>query len=217
MEALFEQYDAATLKAAVENYRTLRNGADYGEAIQEFERTGQLPTRKGSETKVEEEDEYKTPEEREMESMRTELKELRANTNANTLASGRTVLQGHMETVFGEYGFTSEDTEKMRKAMTTQFDTWGTLGRAGEDAMKSLTTPNGVATVRGIMLSSITPDALRAAASNADLRKRQGLSSLATDGPSGTASAGTEPPADFASHYEAAKWAKANPEGHNSY
>jgi hypothetical protein len=217
MQALFEQYDAATLKAAVENYRALRNGADYGEMIQEFERTGQLPTRKGSETKVEDDDEYKTPEERKMEAMEAELAELRANTNANTLASGRTVLQGHMETVFGEYGFTSEDTEKMRKAMTTQFDTWGSLGVVGENAMKSLTTPNGVATVRGIMLSSITPDALRAAASNADLRKRQGLSSLATDGPSGTASAGTEPPADFASHYEAAKWAKANPEGHNSY
>ena len=213
---LLDTYGAQTVAAAVENYRAVRNSTEIGEMIQEFERTGQLPTRTGSEPKAEE-DEYKTPEELEIVALRSELAMLRNETNANTLASGRTVLQGHMEKVFSEYGFTQEDTDKMKTTITQQFEAWGTQGDPGKAAMKSLTSAGGEATVRGIMLSSITPEALRAAAANTDLRKRQGLERLATDGPSGISSTGREAPAQFDSHVAAAKYARENPDGHDSY
>ena len=152
-----------------------------------------------------------------MDAMEEKLATLGQNTNANTLASGHTVLQGHMEKVFGEYGFTPESVEKMRETMKSQFNTWQGMGPQGETAMKSLMGPSGEATVRGIMLSSITPETLREAAVNADLRKQKGLSSLATDGPSGALSTGMEPPGPFETATKAANWARANPEGHDSY
>jgi hypothetical protein len=170
----------------------------------------------GSESKVEE-DEYKTPEERRMDAFEEKLAALGQNTNANTLASGRQVLQGHMETVFGEYNFLPEDAEKMRTAMTTQFDSWAGLGAAGESALKSVMSMTGENTVRGIMLSSITPEALRAAAVNTTSAKRSGLAGLATDGPSGSASTGMEAPSSFENAKAAADYARANPGGHDSY
>lgn len=216
VKALIDQYGGTTVASAVENYRAIRNSAEIGEVIQEFERTGQLSARKESEPKSDD-DEYKTPEELEIKGLKAELAKVAADTNANTLASGRQVLEGHMEKVFTEYGFASEDVVKMRTGMKAQFETWSKLGSAGENALKSLMSVGGEATVRGIMLSTISPDALRAAASNTDLRKQQGLSRLATDGPSGIGSAGKEAPTEFSSAFEAAEFARANPEGHDSF
>ena len=164
-----------------------------------------------------EEDEYKTPEEREIEALKAQLAKVQQDTQANTLASGRQVLDGHIEKVLGEYGFTPEDREKMSTSMKSQFDAWASMGEAGETAMKSLMSMTGEKTVRGIMLSAIDPEALRAAAANATSAKRSGLASLATDGPSGVASTGMEPPPVFKTAKEAADFARANPEGHNSF
>ncbi len=102
VKALIDQFGGTTVAAAVENYRAVRNSAEIGEVIQEFERTGQLPVRKGSEPKVDN-DEYKTPEEQKIEALEVRLDRAEANTSANTLASGKTVLQGHMEKVSWGY------------------------------------------------------------------------------------------------------------------
>ena len=219
VSALIEQFDAKTVAAAVENYRAVRNSEAFGEAIQEFERTGQLPTRKGSEPKVDNDDEYKTPDELRMDALEARLNQAESNTTANTLSSGRTVLQGHIEKVLSEYGFTPEDSAQMRTKMTQQFDAWGTSGPAGEAAMKSIMNASGEATVRGIMLSSVTSEQLRAAASNATSAKRRGLADLGTGGPSGIPSSGMEKPPEFAeaSAAVAAAWARENPELHDSY
>ena len=100
--------------------------------------------------------------------------------------------------------------------MKSQFDTWGNMGSAGQSAMKSLMGPGGEDTVRGIMLSSITAEQLRAAASNITSAKREGLEGLATDGPSGTTSTGMEMPI-LETVKAAADFARANPDGHDSY
>ena len=216
VRVLVDQYGGTTIASAVENYRAIRNSPEIGEMIQEFERTGQLPARKGSESNNDD-GEYKTPEELEIVELKAQLSKVAADTKVNTLASGRQVLEGHMEKVFSEYGFSPEDIQQMRTGMKAQFETWKNLGSAGENALKSLMSVGGEATVRGIMLSTITPESLRAAAINTDLRKRQGLSRLATDGPSGIGSAGKEAPTEFSSAFEAAEFARANPEGHDSY
>jgi hypothetical protein len=83
-------------------------------------------------------------------------------------------------------------------------------------ALQTLMSPNGYKTVQGIMLSELTPEVLHAAATNAALRKQKGLSGLATDSPSGSAGTGMEEP-DFDNMVDAAKWARANPEGHDSH
>jgi len=210
-----DRFGAPTLKAAFDNYVAIRNSQEIGDMIQEFERTGQLAAQRSA-SESNNDDEYKTPEEREIEALRGELMKLKNETSQNTMASGRRTLQDHMEKVFGEYGFTKEDTEKMRAGMISQFESWQRMGEAGSTAMKALMSPNGEATVRGIMLSSISPEALRAAAANADLRKRQGLEGLATDGPSSTSSTGKEPPPDFKTAIEAAQWARNNPNAHDS-
>jgi len=219
VRALIDQYDAKTVAAAVENYRAVRSSEAFGEAIQEFERTGQLPTRKGSEPTVDNDDEYKTPEEQRMDALEARLNAAESNTSANTLASGRTVLQGHIETVLSEYGFTPEDSQKMQTTMTQQFDAWQNSGPAGLAAMKSIMNASGLATVKGIMLSAVSADALRAAAVNATSAKRKGLERLATDGPSGIPSSGREPPPEFAeaSSAVAGAWARENPDLHDSY
>ena len=215
MDALLEEFGADTVKAAVENYRNVRNHPDFAEWVPEFEQTGQLPTRTGSEPKVDD-GEYKTPEEQELISLRAEVAGLRQDTNANTMASGEQVLTKHMEKVFGEYGLAPEDAEKMRATMVSQMKSWATSGEPGKAALKTLMSPNGYKTVQGIMLSELSPEILHKAATNAALRKHKGLSGLATDGPSGSPGTGTEPPPEFDSIIDAAKWARANPEGHDS-
>jgi hypothetical protein len=77
-------------------------------------------------------------------------------------------------------------------------------------------SPAGYKTVKGIMLSELSPEILHAAATNAALRKQKGLSGLATDSPSGSPGTGTEPPPDFDTYIQAAQWARENPEGHDS-
>jgi hypothetical protein len=66
------------------------------------------------------------------------------------------------------------------------------------------------------MLQDVTPEDFRAANENADLRKAQGLGQLATDGLSNVATTGTEPPPVFKDYKDAARWAKANPNAHDS-
>jgi len=212
---IIDQYQAPTVKAVVDNYIALRNNPEVGEMIQEFERTGQLPARKGSDPNADD-DEYKTPEEREFEALRAEIAALKQDTNANTLASGQEMLTKHMESVFREYNFAPEDVEQMRKTMITQIETWQSQGDAGINALKSLGSRNGYKTVKGIMLADVPPEAFQRAVANSALRKQQELSGLATDGPSGNLSTGREPPPEFASALEAARWARANPEGHDS-
>ncbi len=211
-----EQYGGDTVAAATKNYATLRNSTEFGEIIQAFERTGQLPERNGSAPKVEEEDEYKTPEQIEINALKTEMNQLRTRQGAQTLTSGRETLQRHIEDVFVEYGITGTDADTARQAMTAQFESWGAMGSVGESALDSIMAPNGKKTVQGIMLASISPEALLKAAQNVDLRKKQGLSNLTTDGPSGDASAGKEPPPKFQSAIEAANYAREGG-AHDSY
>ena len=214
---LIEQNTAKSVASAVKNYIAFRNSEAFGEDIRKFELTGQLPTRTGSAPKVEDEDEYKTPEEQRMDAIEARLAEAESGTNANTLASGRQVLQGHMEKVFSVYGFTPEDVVTMKARMNSQFDAWGNAGPAGVSAMESISSPSGYSTVQGIMLSGLEPEVLLRAATNATSARRSGLSNLATDGPSGIASTGTEPPPEFDNLRDAVAWAVANPDGHDSY
>lgn len=213
--ALLEEFGGETIRAAVENYRGVRNHPDFAEWIPEYERTGQLPTRTGSESNADD-GEYKSPEELEMTALREKVASLERDTSANTLASGEQVLKQHMEKVFGEWGLTPEDTETMRSSVTSQIKTWASSGEQGKQAMRTLMSPNGYKTVKGIMLSELSAESLRAAAENIALRKQQGLSGLATDGPSSTSSTGREPPPEFATAIEVARHAKANPDAYDA-
>jgi len=206
------------VKSVFDNYRSIRNSPELGEGIQEFERTGQLSARKGSAPNADADtDEYQTPEEQEIAELKERLARVESSTNSNTLASGKEMLTKHMEAVFRELHFAPEDVETARAAMVSQIKTWETAGEAGLSAMKSLGTPNGYKTVKGIMLADVPPEAFVRAADNIALRKRQGLSGLATDGPSGALSTGKEAPPDFADEMQAAAYAAANPDGHDSY
>lgn len=208
-----ERVDGKTIKDALDNYSALRNSQQFGETILEYERTRQLPARKGSEPKDDDVDEeYKTPEEREMQSLRQEVAVLRQDTSANTLASGKEMMTKHMARVFEEHGFVPEDVEKLSATMTTQIDSWALQGDKGLSALKSLWGPGGYSTVKGILLGGAPPEAFQRAAENLTLRKQKGLSALGTDGPSGALTTGQEAPSEFASAREAAKYFAAHPD-----
>ena len=217
LKTYIDKGQAKDARAALDNYVALRASPEIGEMIQEFERTGKLPERKGSEPNTDD-DEYQTPEERELKALRVELADVRQATNANTLASGKETFTKHMEEVFREFQFAPEDAEKSRAAMVSQLEAWQNQGPKGMAAIESVGTQNGYKTVRGIMLADIPREAFARASANVALRKSQGLSDLSTDGPSGSLSTGREAPPDFAGDFIAAsKWAKANPDGHDSY
>jgi len=213
---LIDTYGGDPVAEVVDKYRILRNSQELGSAIISFEETGELPKFTGSDTKVTDDDEYKSPEEQKIEALEAELNRVRGETRANTLASGQQVLQGHIESVFQEYGIVGEHAETMRKSLIDQFTEWGRLGDKGKEAIESVMGPNGKSTVQGIMLSKITPKVLQEAVNNAALRKSQGLADLSTDSPSGGASTGMEAPPESMSAIDAARWARANPNAHNS-
>ena len=213
---LIDQFGADTISAAVKNYGHIRNSPEIGETVQNFERTGELLVTPKSEPNAEAADEYKTPEEIELANLKMQVQTLRGETKANTMTSGRTVFEGHMEDVFREFNFTEKDVSEIRAGLHRQFDSWQQQGQPGLDAVKGVMGLGGAQTVRGLMLASVTPDQLRAASENTNLRKQEGLAGMSTGGPSGTASRGLEPPADFKTIHEAADWARANPEAHSS-
>jgi hypothetical protein len=181
-----------------------------------FEQTGTLPTKTaGNNSNADDDEEYKTPEEKRMDALELELKTLRTGQTAQMSASGRQQMQNHMVTIFGEYQFPPEIEEKFRERVVKQIDDWS-IQPGGEAALKALGGQNGLKTVKSIMFQDATPEDFRAANDNADLRKQQGLGPLATDGLPRAASTGKEPPPVFKDWREAARWAKANPNAHDA-
>jgi len=217
MQALVDEFDAKTIKAVFENYRSLRNSEGLGEMIVAYENTGQLPARKGSAPAGnDDEDEYQTPEERTIAELTARLSQVESSTNANTLASGKETMVKHMDRVLLEHGFVPEDVEQLRATITTQIDSWALQGDKGLTALKSLGGPNGYSTVKGILLSGASPEAFQRAAENLALRRQKGLSNLATDDPSRVLSTGQEAPKEFADYKAAAKYFAAHPEQNTS-
>ena len=209
---IIDQYGGQVVANAVKNYAQLRMSDEYGKDIQSFEQTGQLPTRAGSDQSTTDSEEYLTDEEREIRTLKATVQDLSNRVGENTRTSGREVLKGHIEKVFSEFDFEPEVKERMRSAVVNQFETWSRAGSAGEAAVQAVMQPTGEKTVRGLMLSGVTPDDLMNASGRTALRKKNGLSTLATDVPGATGSKGTEPPPQFATAIEAAKYAAANPD-----
>jgi hypothetical protein len=213
---IIEQYGGQVVANAVQNYAQLRSSEQYGKDIEAFEQTGQLPTRTGSASPETENEEYLTDEEKEIRALKETVADLSNRVGAQTRTSGREVLKGHIEKVFSEYDFDPEVKERMRGAVISQFETWSRAGKAGEAAVQAVMQPTGEMTVRGLMLGGANPDDIFQASQRTALRKKTGLSSLATDVPGAAGSKGTEPPPQFATAIEAAQYAAANPDAHDS-
>jgi hypothetical protein len=214
---LINQYGGDIVAQATENYATLRGDPTVGEVVQAFERTGKISLRGGTEPNAETEDEYKTPEEKKIEALQAELAAVRQDVSAQTLTSGREAIQRNMENVFKDIPpLTPEDAQKVREHTASQFEAWGRMGPAGEQAIKSVMTPQGETTVRGIMLGAVTGDMLTRGLEYAASARRRGLGELDTEGRGGVASTGREELPVFKTAAEAALHAEANPDLHTS-
>jgi hypothetical protein len=212
---LIEQFGGDIVAQAVRNYINLRSSDELGKTIQSFETTGQLSKQRGNEQGADE-DEYQTPEEIKIKALEARCDALSQGQSDRDVSVGRQQLKEHMATVFGELGLTEADKDSMESKTVKQFETWG-ASDVGRSAIKSMEGPGGLDTVRGMMYTHLSPDALRAAASNVDLQRQQGLDALATDGRPATYSRGTEAPPSFDGDYGAmVKWARQNPQGHDS-
>ena len=213
-----------SVAAALKNYVALRSNPEFQPLLAALEATGQVPSLQGKKAPGQGmnnddlgDDGYQTPEEIAIAELRQQVADLKSKVGATSMASGRQVLQQHIEGVFQDYGFGSDVNEKMKAKVVETFESWRNIGPDGERAIANVQMPTGKAQVQAIMLSALSPKDLREAAANAALREKDGLSSLSTGGPpQGSASIGLEAPDNFASAAEAANYARTNPRGHRS-
>lgn len=165
-------------------------------------------------------DEYLTDEQRELKQLRTELGEVKSRVGRTELTDGLQSLKTHMEEIRKKYHLPAEAFTKGSQATAKQIMAWRSMGKTGEKAIDSLSTPSGQAVVEGIFLPAIGPEGLLQAQQNRDRRRSEGLSELETDGLPEHASSGREPPPEFKgpnAAIDAAEWARKNPDAHDSY
>jgi hypothetical protein len=206
--------DPAVITRALDDYVSIMNNKDMAQAIERVRSGNHTPT---GET---EDDEYLTDEQRETRELRSQLMEAQQRLSGVELSSAERTLTEHIEKVQRDYYLTPDAFESAKKKLNQDIDRYKRAGKSGEAAIRNLMGPNSFDIVRSLMLAGLTPDALLDCQKNRDRRKGTALGGLATDGRPGTVSTGREPPPDFSKSanaaVEAALWAEANPDGHDS-
>ena len=207
---LLEQYGADTVAAAVENYAQLRNHADLGKAIQEFETTGTLNFQSNSDAGNVLEDEYMTDEERELKALRAEVSELRQGQTSLTVHTGTTALQGHLEKVKEAFHLSPDEFRHVSEALESDARKWAGSPQ-GVDLLKTIQTADGYATVKALALGKLPDSTFLEMGERKRLRDKQRLSGFETDGPSRPGSPGDEELPTVKGALAAFQQAKENP------
>ena len=207
-----EQVGGDRVGDVLNNYAALLTAPGIGDAIREYERTGQFPKSTGSESNADD-DEYLTPEDEKISALTTEVASLRQSVGEQTRTSAKETLGRHMQKVVSDWGLVGDDREVALKSANDQFATWERMPNGGGlPGMKAVMSPTGYNAVKSMMLANIEPEALQRAAANADLRKKQGLSRLDSGGPSEVASTGREMEPVHETPQDAYDWAVQNPD-----
>jgi hypothetical protein len=209
LQQLLSQVDAETIVTAVNNYAAIRQHDKFGRVVQEYETTGQIPS--SGTYPVEEEDEYLSPEQREIRDLKIELNKTRTQINGITTSTGTAALQGHLETFAKEHFLSAEEFETVKRAIEPQIKQWGT-NDAGRSALQRLQTPDGYSTVKALGLQNLPESVIFELGDRKRLRERERLERHRTDGPSESSTTGREAPPEVKGALAALKYAKANPD-----
>lgn len=180
-------------------------------AIQEFQASGTftVPGAKEVDVTTSETDEYKTPEEIEIEALKANQHRLESELGQMRGHNSRNALLDHLEKFYGEYDVAPDARKQLAKDMGDLVEAWKSQGDAGKAALENLMNPSSYeSTFRGVALGRLDPGEVAEAAQRAKLRKEKGLSALSTDSPSGRASSGAEAPPEFKSAVEAFAYAQ---------
>lgn len=216
LEKFKAQYTGSELAQFVDQYAAALNEPVLREAIQTFHATGKVKiSQQGSNDTPADEDEYKSPEQIEIDTLKQKLATLEPRIAQQEAGVGQAVLKDHLVKIFGELELAPEVRDRVDKKLEGQLRTWAG-SENGLETIRGLMTPNGHETVRALVYGSLTQKEIHEGVMNHALRTGNKLDALSTGGPSGEASSGQEPPPEFASAFKAMEWARRNPEAHDS-
>ena len=105
-------------------------------------------------------------------------------------------VQKHTLSFFNEFAFGPDDQKAILDKLSAQVQTW-TATPTGRQSIQALSGPGGEDTIRALALAAMPSKKIAEAAKAADLRVQEKVRGLATDGPSGLATTGEEPPPEF--------------------
>jgi hypothetical protein len=201
-----------TVAKAIGTYAALRQNEHLGPVFAQYETTGELPSRApGNSGGDAVEEEYLTQEEKRINALEAKNQALEGRLNALTQSSGTAALQGHLEKVAQDYHLTPEEFAKVKTGLSSQVKQWG-VTEPGRQLLQQLQDPDSYDSVEAVALKYIPKQALRELGRREELREQQRLQGFETDGPSKSATTGTEPPPEIKTAQDAIKFARSNPD-----
>lgn len=212
-----DTFSGDQLAAHLSNYDRVLQNPELRQSIQQFLQTGQATKPKTDDASGDEDDEYQSPEQQEIATLRALLAQVDSRVATQEAGSGAQALQRHLESFFVDWPVPPDVAERVKAKLTQDIGAWGRQGSVGRQALAVLQGPSGAAQVSAMALPVLNLDERKQAVENAALRRKQGLSSLSTGVPSAGASTGNEPPPRFASALEALQFAEQNPDKHDSW
>lgn len=201
-------YTGDQIHQALQAYQTIAQDPKLVPVLKSYFETGrlQLPTDSGSGNGASSvEDDYKTPEERKIEALEAQIKNLQGEFYGTSSSFAEQQLERHIEKAASEFGIEGEPLEKAKESLRTKLRQWGQSDQ-GRASVKAISGEGGYRTARTLFLDEVGPDALMQAAEQRQLRGRNARARLATDGPSQIGTTGDqEPLPDFGKGRDAAK------------
>lgn len=152
--------------------------------VEEFERTGTLPTRaavnQANNTATADADDYEEPWTRDLRQSQQEVASLRAELNSLRGERGVEKVRGLLQEFETSMGLTPEESADLREKLIEHANHWG-QNEQGLQVLKSMDKP----TFRSLALGKLSDETIEAAALRRAEARRNQRSAAATDSPSG--------------------------------
>ena len=194
------------IRKAVEAYNAIATDPKLVPVLRSYYESGELrlPDDKGNGDQTVDDDEYKTPEEKQIDALKAEIANLRGEIQGTSSSFAEQQMHKHIENAVNELNLSGDAVEKGKNALVQKFNEWNKT-EEGRKAIKSIVGPNGSSTVQTLLIEAIGPKGILDAAEQRLLRDKGKRARLATDGPSQIGTSGDqEPLPDFGSGRDAA-------------
>ena len=184
------QYGADTVATVVNNYTTIRGDERLGKVIQKFEQTGEIP--RSSADSWEDEDEFKSDEQKEIDTLKSEVAGL-------TRSNGLKALNDHLETAREKFFLTEEEFKSVSEGIASQMPGWMSTDH-GKKFIRDIQAPDQYPMVETLVyriLNDKHPDVIFQLGDRKNRRDSNRRETFRTDGPSRIPTKGDEPPPEF--------------------